>query len=739
MSACIHWFAVFISIMELSYSEYLVYYNAFERANESTTFTTTTNTDGVWVDGYKGHYGSLSTINSSTYCVCDGAYSCAIASSITADADCEGSLSCFQVSNLNGIYHDGSGVNSIAYTSIRAGSGDVHCRGEQSCAFSNIKEFAEIYAPGAYSLLNATMDTINTIVPAYTPISIFLMGYYSGFEASITCRVGHVCFIYCGVASACTNLHLNCYGNCSIISGEVNTDSSALGDILLYDSLHLEQENDALCTVISVMNFDNAYDSFTAVLNDSYGGPICCRGDSSCDDLTIEYSSHMNETIVCSGGGSCRDNKIANINGLVFCGGLGSCSQSNIMADKIYCAAENSCYTSNITKTSYVYCSGYYSCKGANICSNGTDLNLYLTARQTIYYAITAMCSESDHCNIYCLGYQSCSNLHLFCDGTCNVDCDDNSGCPVYLNTTTSSAPTVNPVTSMPSSTILNATPPPVMPSSQPAYSSGEVIESTQMSTEAMSTSTLSPEPDTTSFWIKLLFAIILLFLVLAVVIMRIYKRKQDTLIDKQNMNRSVSLMNNAVDVVGNNVNVNVELQQQRQRVYSKSQHEDNNVNKMVNKKDEIDENEGETAPPNAEIEEVEGVLSAVISHDARIDTANHPHQQSISSGNSDDIYSDRVAKHKSNSSNSDDVYGSRTTTRCIDQHALFKQWLAQKVRLPQYHDLLVQNGFETLELIMEISDIEELKIIGISKSGHVLKFHKEIQRLKETLNNTNK
>eukprot|EP01083_Nonionella_stella_P139303 424672_1 len=113
MSACIHWFAVFISIMELSYSEYLVYYNAFERANESTTFTTTTNTDGVWVDGYKGHYGSLSTINSSTYCVCDGAYSCAIASSITADADCEGSLSCFQVSNLNGIYHDGSGVNSM--------------------------------------------------------------------------------------------------------------------------------------------------------------------------------------------------------------------------------------------------------------------------------------------------------------------------------------------------------------------------------------------------------------------------------------------------------------------------------------------------------------------------------------------------------------------------------------------------------------------------------------------------
>eukprot|EP01083_Nonionella_stella_P313974 1129297_1 len=125
---------------------------------------------------------------------------------------------------------------------------------------------------------------------------------------------------------------------------------------------------------------------------------------------------------------------------------------------------------------------------------------------------------------------------------------------------------------------------------------------------------------------------------------------------------------------------------------------DDNDMNGMDDEKDDIEElyNEGKTTATNTVIQEGEGVQSTGISHEVTVDT-----------------------------------YGPPATTGCIDQHALFKQWLTQKVRLPQYHDLLVQNGFATLELIIEITD-EDLKMIGISKIGHARKFLKEIQRLKE-------
>eukprot|EP01083_Nonionella_stella_P192645 711997_1 len=39
--------------------------------------------------------------------------------------------------------------------------------------------------------------------------------------------------------------------------------------------------------------------------------------------------------------------------------------------------------------------------------------------------------------------------------------------------------------------------------------------------------------------------------------------------------------------------------------------------------------------------------------------------------------------------------------------------WLQDEVKLPQYFDVLVKNGYESMDIIKEISHVSELKDIG--------------------------
>eukprot|EP01083_Nonionella_stella_P189538 701109_1 len=63
-------------------------------------------------------------------------------------------------------------------------------------------------------------------------------------------------------------------------------------------------------------------------------------------------------------------------------------------------------------------------------------------------------------------------------------------------------------------------------------------------------------------------------------------------------------------------------------------------------------------------------------------------------------------------------------------QRALLKKWLTETVRLPPvYYDILVGNGYETLDIVKEINE-DELRMIGITLRGHILKLMKEVTRL---------
>eukprot|EP01083_Nonionella_stella_P115856 343839_1 len=52
----------------------------------------------------------------------------------------------------------------------------------------------------------------------------------------------------------------------------------------------------------------------------------------------------------------------------------------------------------------------------------------------------------------------------------------------------------------------------------------------------------------------------------------------------------------------------------------------------------------------------------------------------------------------------------------------LLQEWLTNRVGLPQYYQILVDNGYETLEIVKEITEEEQLREIGIELKGHVKK-----------------
>eukprot|EP01083_Nonionella_stella_P131545 399737_1 len=59
------------------------------------------------------------------------------------------------------------------------------------------------------------------------------------------------------------------------------------------------------------------------------------------------------------------------------------------------------------------------------------------------------------------------------------------------------------------------------------------------------------------------------------------------------------------------------------------------------------------------------------------------------------------------------------------------EKWLEKEVGLPQYFDILIQNGYESMRIIEDISNGKELKEIGIESNAHQMIIIKEIEKWK--------
>eukprot|EP01084_Bolivina_argentea_P275490 469831_1 len=194
-------------------------YNAFECVG--TEWVISNYNEKIYGLGYKSLYGPTTSItaNYQTYDVyCAGAFSCAQISFIQYHfyVPCSGSHSC---ANINGLSYINaktvscSGSNSCENSHIIAWQ-NVNCQGSQSCIYTNITA-PLVYGSGAYSLYASMIDSL--LVTDNT-LKIYLRGYQSGFGATIICRTGDICNIYC-YNNGCEMLYVECEqnSNCNIL------------------------------------------------------------------------------------------------------------------------------------------------------------------------------------------------------------------------------------------------------------------------------------------------------------------------------------------------------------------------------------------------------------------------------------------------------------------------------------------------------------------------------------------
>ena len=64
-------------------------------------------------------------------------------------------------------------------------------------------------------------------------------------------------------------------------------------------------------------------------------------------------------------------------------------------------------------------------------------------------------------------------------------------------------------------------------------------------------------------------------------------------------------------------------------------------------------------------------------------------------------------------------------------EEAIFKKWVVNTLKYPEYYELFVENGVDTLN-VAKLLTKSELKAIGINKIGHQLKIMEEIQAYKQ-------
>ena len=225
----------------------------------------------------------------------------------------------------------------------------------------------------------------------------------------------------------------------------------------MYDSLTITTDSNDLCD-LSNFAFDDFREKYQGNISTSMDA-ICCRGESSCERMSF-ILSESEYPIVCSGNEACERGESIVSNDDIICSGDFSCSdKTNIMSAEgnIYCLAREACSENEemqVNDGQSLYCSGDASCDGSNIKSNG-DINVYFLGHESGQNAVIH-CQEGDKCLIVCGALASCQDGPgdaplLNCTGQCNVQCDEDSGCPLIIsaNPTLSPTfqPTVNPTT----------------------------------------------------------------------------------------------------------------------------------------------------------------------------------------------------------------------------------------------------------------------------------------------------
>eukprot|EP01083_Nonionella_stella_P158283 514982_1 len=244
------------------------------------------------------------------------------------------------------------------------------------------------------------------------------------------------------------------------------------------------------------------------------------------------------------------------------------------------------------------------------------------------------------------------------------------------------------------------------------AFGEGEVLVITTLTPRTSVKDYRRPhdENNNDTYWTPVYVSLaVMLSCIICVIIMCLYYRKMDHDKAKADQNKMSHLVNESVvsdkpktDVV--NANYAIELQvpnthvfAPRERVPSASQYAENDDDE---KEREGDLDTGDIIPGSVP------------------DGADNLGTTGATQGENDDGIFDWQS-------------GSKHEERNQIQREELREWLEEKLKFGQYYDVFVDNGYESLDIVKEITDQNELKEIGIVLKGHLLKLMTEIKKLK--------
>lgn len=381
----------------------------------------------------------------------------------------------------NGVMSAGSLVVRGIYNYCSVGATDtiitsdgsyVTCFADFTCKNSLIKASGNLKAQGFQSLHSAE------IFSATNDPSIYFYGYYSGYNATITCESGDTCDIYC-YGNGCYGLFLDCHDaatcnvyNCNetiniacpidVVDGTAVTLPALLEDYQESDWLdmyNISIYHDDICNNVTIATrYDDADDTTSnmgvtdisigsgnflccrafvgcggldsiVISSGTDGGNIICSGIYSCQNIgIIDVSLSPLSGTYCTGRGSCRNTLIngswtgtsrdhGHDTSVVVCGAFDACSNGKVYnMNRLYCAG---CTSTDIINVGNIFVHTYRGADGATIYSNGNNASSSEASLPRVGINVTFA------------AYQSGYNVAVYCavGDVCNVYCHTNGAC----------------------------------------------------------------------------------------------------------------------------------------------------------------------------------------------------------------------------------------------------------------------------------------------------------------------
>ena len=321
---------------------------------------------------------NASYIETSVVQYCDGyASCCGVLDAYSASSTCDGKYSCAASDVLNwGL-----------------------CDGELSCAFSNIY-LADIDIFLGYQGIRG-LGTLafykSHIYSNANNFSLWMAGYYTGYNSTIHCESGDSCTVYCS-GNACYNLRLECEAesNCRVYCNDTENNQCPVGYRFEDDTNYNYDLMDDI-----ILNLDTLYGYDMSLL-------IQIDDKTSNEEIKTYIKNKMNnETDECSviadDSSEIQHQNINATNGSVCCLSTEGCEGTSIVAsNNVFCDGYESCYQSNITINTH---KGSVYARSSLAAVHGQAINF----KQTIATSTTDSESlSSKDKNLFCSGDSSC-------------------------------------------------------------------------------------------------------------------------------------------------------------------------------------------------------------------------------------------------------------------------------------------------------------------------------------------